>query len=661
MGSAVVSGSTRQYDHSLYTSKHLAERAAATATGNGERATQYRQTQLPNVLGDGHSPNATYSYPVGPVYNRAPDTRVEVIAKGNAFTGTEVGYTTKLYITTASGQLVARGEVAKHAYTRPTPSGVLEEDGSVRNTMPPPHPDQREYDDMPDELVVDVLPPAVGQQSAAITALLRGYTADMRTRMTEPVPGSSREIAFKPDVEQLGYAVEPMSPEVFDERLVGGPDGLNRIVLIDTESVAAGRRGETDTPTTAAAIEALRDVGCTPIEVTIDPARDKAIQVRFGREYKTADEVAVSADPADEPAPATGSGSGVVPPSDKPPTTFAEPPEEGDDKPASSGDTQAMIDYAASFGVQLTPEQAVVVSGTVRPPSAGDVPASISEAQVRPHSHSENVERLIGQAAAIGVTLSEEDALRVSDTIRPNSAAGPPSSTDRTIAAEGVQTPPAPTRSTDTDTPVDSPDLFDTAVNRLRAGGAETTDDIAQLRHQVTRDATHRLGDVLGGQGTNVSDLLPEDAPYLRALGPSLVDRTVSDAQIASEAARLGIHPDVPYIRERLLGVLGERIPPNIVTIVPDTLPVLTEGLTVASRLEEFSRLTSVTVQEIAQQVGVNLSTVRGIVSGGRGTTPGTMQEIMNALHVPSDIAEQLLETYHWEKRVERINRAEGR
>jgi hypothetical protein len=231
--------------------------------------------------------------------NPAPGQQVEVIAKGDAYANKSgVGHTTKVYVATTSGELLARANAGMYAYGRPVETGVITEQ-AVQTRLPPLSKDQRMPDSFPDELVIDVLPENHKQQTAAVKALLHGYTDDMRSRMTDPIPGSPHQVAYKPDAVAMGYVDEPVDKKVFDDDLVGGPGGLNRLVLQDAESVKAGMQGSTEAPTTEAALAALRSVQCVPLGISVDPQREHAIQIEFGRENPTIVEgQAVEASPA---------------------------------------------------------------------------------------------------------------------------------------------------------------------------------------------------------------------------------------------------------------------------------------------------------------------------------------------------------------------------
>jgi hypothetical protein len=310
-----------------------------------------------------------------------------------------------------------------------------------------------------------------------------------------------------------------------------------------------------------------------------------------------------------------------VPPGDVPPTTFAGPPEESEPEP--------------------------------EPSQAGDTPPVSDEA-----------EALRRHAEELGLPLSPEDAEHASEVVRVTTPStpsehGPERPLRKRIDVETTARP-MPTIDTENTDNVHSLTLLrSVGLQRLRSGDEPEPPEIASARKRVTKEANYRLGEIVWEEmGQEVTDLIPEHMHILRGLGDMLVNRAVSNHGIALEAASLGISATVHQIRERLLTQIGDKLPPGVNYVRPD-VPMLTEGLTVGTRLDEFGKLVGITRPMVSERSGIELPIINFFMS----STPTYYQEppvarrIMDALELPSTIAGPLLRQYNWERGIRERDR----
>lgn len=379
------------------------------------------------------------------------------------------------------------------------------------------------------------------------------------------------------------------------------------------------------------------------------PAEEPA---RYSPPEVTADDVEA---PADERRADSG-GTGNIPPHDGPPTTFAEPPEEGDEPvspqaggtPPISPEAEALRRQAESLGVTLTPEAAERVSGVIRAPES------------RPLSERGAV--LAEHAIRWGVNMRDEDIEAATQVLYVEDS-GP----ERLVV-------PIPEHSLRTDSPTeiteaahsvptieaeniggmhDIASLRTVGLQRLRSGDVPEPPEIASARRRVNKEANYQLGETLWGvTGQEVTDLIPEHMRILRSLGDMLVNRAVSNHGIALEASSLGVSATVPEIRERLLAAIGDKLPPGINYVRPD-VPMLTEGLTVGTRLDEFGALVGISRGVVSARTGIDLPRLNNFMASAVAyyLEPDAVQSIMRALEIPNTIAGPLLRVYNWERR----------
>jgi hypothetical protein len=190
-------------------------------------------------------------------------------------------------------------------------------------------------------------------------------------------------------------------------------------------------------------------------------------------------------------------------------------------------------------------------------------------------------------------------------------------------------------------------------LQRLRSGDVPEPPEIASARRRVNKEANYQLGETLWGvTGQEVTDLIPEHMRVLRSLGDMLVNRAVSNHGIALEASSLGVSATVPEIRERLLAAIGDKLPPGINYVRPD-VPMLTEGLTVGTRLDEFGALVGISRGVVSARTGIDLPRLNNFMASAVAyyLEPDAVQSIMRALEIPNTIAGPLLRVYNWERR----------
>lgn len=187
-----------------------------------------------------------------------------------------------------TGRQVAYGEVRYHVYrdaelepesrgqTPDDPVLALGGDFIERGVMTPP-----------DELSLDTLrvpgneswqkpdyPAIQAQAEQAVGVLLDGYVADAAERTTYPVFGVPGELVSRLHRDTLGITT-PMSQQEFADLVIGGPGGLNRVVISDFTtldqlhdlSATYGDAIPTELlatlPVVAGTVSALEKRGCT--------------------------------------------------------------------------------------------------------------------------------------------------------------------------------------------------------------------------------------------------------------------------------------------------------------------------------------------------------------------------------------------------------------
>lgn len=185
----------------------------------------------------------------------------------------------------AVSSTLAQAHTTHYSYATPRLTGVINTVGHREQRHPEVKPaDQlreRRANKLPDQLVIDSYslptPPGSFEEKELLTdtieVLLRGYVVDAATRLMEYVP-NSQEMRFTEEAQKRGLRAAPLHESRLQELFLGhGIHGLNRIVIMDTYT-----RG-TEEPAVAAVVNALRRLGCMPVEGGIQSTRIAAAPV----------------------------------------------------------------------------------------------------------------------------------------------------------------------------------------------------------------------------------------------------------------------------------------------------------------------------------------------------------------------------------------------
>lgn len=343
-----------------------------------------------------------------------------------------------------------------------------------------------------------------------------------------------------------------------------------------------------------------------------------------------------------------------------------------DDVSAAVAERLARVHTVAQSIIGPPPPPVVFDVGAEDAPS--DESPHVQQATAMPSGSDESVsaevpdvDQILARAAEFGVALTSEQAERIrADRLSPHqpSPTTPASVSDHPHSDEPMQVEPTPRqpsvrvtkatvtvpRSRSKPAAVSTDETYhEAALSRLRG---ETTEpvEIADIREAITRRAVRALGKVVGEKGIEVSDVLPQTTPLLRKLGGVAVSPDVKDDALEAYAHQLGVSVDANEIRTRLLAMVHKygALPEFGDFVLPD-LEMITEGLTVGSRLNEYRILHGVPPKRIALTTGVDQHTLANFFTRGIRPEPATVGTIVGALDIPASTADRVMDVYAWE------------